>query len=513
MNKQKVRVRFAPSPTGALHIGGVRTALYNYLFAKQNGGNFILRIEDTDQTRFVEGAEEYIKKSLDWIGITPDEGPEQGGDYGPYRQSDRKSLYKKYADQLVEKGHAYYAFDSPDDLTQLREEYEKERKISFKYDATVRYQLKNSLNLSPEEVSTLIEQEVPYVVRMFIPEDDEVIFSDLIRDDVRFDTNELDDKVILKADGMPTYHLANIVDDYLMEISHVIRGEEWLSSTGHHVLLYKMLGWTERMPQFAHLPLLLKPEGGGKLSKRDGAKFGFPVFPLQWEEPSDGNTYKGFREAGILPEALANFIALLGWSPGNDQEIFSVEDLVKVFSLEQISKSGARFDYDKALWFNQQYIIHSDTQSLLSYIEDYFPNISGLASKEYLSKVLELYKERIHTILEFPDQALPFFSEEFEYDTKQIKKRYKPENHELYLDLFETINNTDPFEQRSIKSNVESFISEKETKFGVVLPILRLAIAGILQGPDLFAMMEVIGKEKTRKRLDRSLPIFQELKN
>ncbi|GAA5219551.1 glutamate--tRNA ligase [Membranihabitans marinus] len=512
MSHSKVRVRFAPSPTGALHIGGVRTALYNYLFAKKFGGDFILRIEDTDQTRFVEGAEKYIKDSLQWLGIEPVEGPDQGGPHGPYRQSERKSMYHTYAQQLLDAGLAYMAFDTPEELDALREDYEQNKKISFKYDASVRNRLNNSLHLSPVEVEALLEAKTPYVIRMMIPEDEEVFFNDLVRGHVRFDTNELDDKVILKADGMPTYHLANIVDDYHMQISHVIRGEEWLSSTAHHVLLYQMLGWEDSMPAFAHLPLLLKPKGSGKLSKRDGAKFGFPVFPMRWIEPDSQDEYQGFKENGFLPEAFLNFISLLGWNPGDDQEIMSMDTLIKAFDIEKISKSGARFDYNKALWFNQQYIIQSSNETLLDYFKLNFPSIYDMADPEYMAKVLELYRERIHTLIEFPESAKPFFSDDYFRDDQQIKKRYKEENDELYAGMFEKIIGTEPFLQANLKASVESYVEEKESKFGVILPILRLAIAGILQGPDMFAMMEVMGKEKVSTRLEASIPYFKSVK-
>lgn len=505
--EKKVRVRFAPSPTGSLHIGGVRTALYNYLFARKNGGEFILRIEDTDQNRKMEGAEEYIFESLNWLGLEPDEGPTQGGPYAPYRQSERKDLYGQFARLLLNEGFAYIAFDTEEELDEIRKSYES-RKTTFKYDATVRHRLNNSLKLSADEVQHKIDAGASYVIRMLVPEDEEVTFFDTVRDRVTFDTNELDDKVILKADGLPTYHLANIVDDYHMKISHVIRGEEWVSSTAHHVLLYQMLGWEEDIPEFVHLPLILKPGGGGKLSKRDGAKQGIPVFPLQWTDHDTGVLFQGFREEGFLPEATINFLALLGWSPGNDREIFNVEELTHAFMLSQIIKGGARFDLDKARWFNQQYLINADVNELLPYIKSQFPDIYALADAEFLAQVIPLFLERIHVIPELVDQASCFFTEWPDYDEKQIRKRYKNENHDLYQLLFDQIRTAEPFDRDNLKSKVEAFVASQSTKYGVVLPILRLAVAGVLQGPDLFAMMEVIGKEKVVKRLDRALEYF-----
>lgn len=504
---KKVRLRFAPSPTGALHIGGIRTALYNYLFARRNGGDFILRIEDTDQNRMKEGAERYILDSLHWLGLVPDEGPEQGGPYGPYRQSERKDLYGQFARLLLEEGYGYVAFDTEAELDEIRKTYES-RKLTFKYDASVRHRLNNSLHLSAQEVKRRMDDGEPYVIRMLVPEDEEVTFFDVVRERVTFDTNELDDKVILKADGMPTYHLANIVDDYHMKISHVIRGEEWISSTAHHVLLYQMLGWEEHIPEFVHLPLILKPGGGGKLSKRDGANMNVPVFPLEWSDDETGTVFQGFREEGFLPAATLNFLALLGWSPGNDREIFNLEELTTAFMLPQIIKSGARFDIDKARWFNQQYLIKSDVDKLLSYIESNFPGISHLGKRSYLARVIPLFVERIHLIPELSEQAGYFFTEWPEYDTKQILKKYNPGNHGLYRDLFDKLKLIEPFEKDGLKAAVEEFVAIHDTKFGIVLPVLRLAVAGVLQGPDLFAMMEVLGKTTVERRLDKALELF-----
>jgi len=507
---KKVRVRFAPSPTGALHIGGVRTALYNFLFARKMGGDFILRIEDTDQTRKVERAEKYILDSLRWLGLNPDEGPEEGGPYGPYRQSERKSLYAQFAQLLLEEGYAYYAFDTEEELASMRQEYES-RKLTFKYDASVRHRLKNSLSLTSEAVQEKIQAGEPYVIRMLVTEDEEVSFSDTVRGRVTFDTDELDDKVILKADGMPTYHLANVVDDYHMKITHVIRGEEWISSTAHHVLLYKMLGWEDHIPEFVHLPLILKPGGGGKLAKRDGAKMNFPVFPLEWTDPESDQVFQGFRESGFLPGATINFLALLGWSPGNDQELFTLEELIEAFSLDQIVKSGARFDIEKARWFNQQYLIRSDTKDLLDYIRIHFPELYAKGNRSYLEKIIPLYTERIHLIPEIIDQARYFFEPWPNYDTDQVKKRYKKENAKLYSDLFQTLIRVEPFSHSELKAAVEKFIEVHQTKYGVVLPVLRLAVTGVLQGPDLFTTMEVVGKPLIEKRLNKALDVFPTL--
>ena len=508
---QDIRVRFAPSPTGPLHIGGVRTALYNYLFAKNKGGTFILRIEDTDQKRFVPGAEAYILESLEWLGLNPDEGPVQGGDFGPYRQSERSDLYKKYADLLLEKGHAYIAFDTEEELSTIRKSYE-EKKTAFKYDASVRNQMNNSLCLSQEEVDERVEAGEPYVIRMLVPENEKVTFSDVVRNQVTFDTNELDDKVIMKADGLPTYHLANVIDDYHMRISHVIRGEEWISSTGHHVLLYRMLGWEDQIPEFVHLPLILKPGGGGKLSKRDGLKLDMPIVPLRWYDEEQSTEFIGFREAGFLPEATINFLALLGWAPGIDREIYNLEELTQVFLLSQISQSGARFDIQKARWFNQQYLIKADPDQLFAYIKKWFPDIYKLGDPEYVKEILQMHVERIHLIPEFGDQAAHFFADLPEYDEKQILKRYKPGNEELYKELFEAVKRQEIFTDENLKRTVDEFVAVKSTKFGVVLPVLRLAVAGNLQGPDLFKMMEILGVEKVRIRLTYALKYFSELK-
>jgi glutamyl-tRNA synthetase len=430
MSDKKVRVRFAPSPTGPLHIGGVRTALYNYFFAKKHGGDFLLRIEDTDQTRYVENAEEYIIESLKWCNIKIDEGQTIGGDYGPYRQSERKPLYREYADKLVNNGNAYIAFDTPEELDKLRSDFEAEKK-TFTYNAEVRNNLNNSLALSKEEVKSKIDAGEPYVIRYKMPENEELNLVDIIRGDVKVNTSSLDDKVLFKSDGMPTYHLANIVDDYLMKISHVIRGEEWLPSLPLHVLLYRSLGWSDDMPEFAHLPLLLKPNGNGKLSKRDGDKLGFPVFPLRW--PLDKNQDEiasGYRESGYFADAFTNMLAFLGWNPGTEQEIFSMEELIEAFSLERVGKSGSKFDPDKAKWFNRQFLQNKDNAELAVLFNEDLKARGIDVCNEYVEKVCALIKDRADFVSELWDQSSYFFVAPTEYDAKVIKKKWKEQTPE-----------------------------------------------------------------------------------
>lgn len=500
----QVRVRFAPSPTGPLHIGGVRTALYNYLFASKNNGTFILRIEDTDQVRFVPGAEEYIIESLKWCGLTPHEGPGFGGDYGPYRQSERKAIYKQYADRMLASGDAYYAFDTPEELEALRA-----ADPNFKYGVSTRSHLKNSLTLNENQVQQLLSEGSHVVIRLKIPEGEQVEIYDEIRGFVVFDTNELDDKVILKGDGMPTYHLANIVDDHLMEISHVIRGEEWLSSTAHHVLMYRFLGW--QAPAFAHLPLILKPTGQGKLSKRDGAKFGFPVFPLTWQDHLPEDTFPGFREEGYLPEALLNFLAFLGWNPGTEQEIFSVKELAEVFSLEKIVKSGARFDIDKALWFNQHYLIHSDDYFLAAMVQPLVSGNERTGSISYLAEVSHLMKERVHRLNEIPEKGSFFFSPPVHYDEQTIAKKYKKENRKYFESIAGLLVSQEYFDAQTSESVVKNYIQEEQLKMGDILPILRIAICGTMQGPDLFRTIALLGKEESADRILNALVYFDRL--
>ena len=502
---QNIRVRFAPSPTGPLHIGGVRTALYNYLFAKKHQGTFILRIEDTDQTRYVEGAEKYIVQALEWMGLTPDEGPGIGGDFGPYRQSERKDLYKKYALELIEKGYAYYAFDTPEELDAMRKREEEKGFHSAKYDHRIRMEMRNSLTLSPEETQALIEEGSNVTVRLKISQDEEVAFEDIVRERVVFSTNELDDKIILKKDGMPTYHLANIVDDHLMQISHVIRGEEWLSSTAHHVLMYKYFGWEP--PKFTHLPLLLKPTGKGKLSKRDGAKFGFPVFPMEWKEEED--LYLGFKEEGFDPNALLNFLVLLGWNPGNDEEIMDRDRMVELFSLEKIIKSGARFDIEKAYWFNQQYIIASSNEDLLDEVK------SGLGEEivakyddAFILRFIHLMKERVKSFNEFKTEGSFFFEMPDAYDEKQVRKRYDS-GLDIHFGSIDSIIKSHDGDAESLASEVKGFLNDNELKMGVFLPLLRIMLCGSMKGPDLFEIIGLLGVDEVSKRIGSALDAFK----
>lgn len=495
-----VRVRFAPSPTGTLHIGGVRTALYNYLLARQTGGQFILRIEDTDQTRFVPGAEEYIIEALRWVGLVPDEGVGFGGEYGPYRQSDRKAIYHQYAMELLERGHAYYAFDTPEELETKRAEIE-----NFTYNCHTRNDLRNSLALSEAEVRALLEQGVPAVIRLKIEPGQRIVIQDLIRGEVQFQSDLLDDKVLLKADGMPTYHLANIVDDHLMKISHVIRGEEWLSSTAHHVLLYRGLGWEDTMPVFAHLPLILKPVGDGKLSKRDGAKFGFPVFPLSWDSEKEEERAMGFREAGFLPEAVVNFLALLGWHPEDEQEIFSMEQLIQAFSLEKINKGGARFDYEKAKWFNQKYIQSTDNKTLAQLMWPYVKAHEYDVCEEYLEQVAALMKERVTFIQDFVDQGQYLFETVATYDMEALSKKWKSNLapvFERWIAAYEAAQEGTSIEQEEV---FKAFVAEQGVKPGEMLPLLRLALAGTMKGPGVFELAATLGKEETLLRLNNFL--------
>lgn len=490
------RVRFAPSPTGALHIGGVRTALYNYLFAKQHGGTFILRIEDTDQNRYVPGAEEYIIEALKWVRLLPDEGVGFGGENGPYRQSDRKEIYEKYAHQLVERGRAYYAFDTPEALDARRQAEE-----NFVYNHLTRGGLSNSLSLSPNEAQSRRANGEPYVIRLKVEPGESIRIHDLIRGEVVFQSSELDDKVLLKADGMPTYHLANIVDDHLMRITHVIRGEEWLPSTAHHVLLYRGFGWEDTMPQFAHLPLIMKPVGNGKLSKRDGAKFGIPVFPLSWKGATAEDSFTGFRETGFLPEAVVNFLALLGWHPGGEQEIFSLNDLIASFSIEHISKGGARFDFEKAKWFNQQYIHATDDAVLATHIRPLAEAKGYPVSYAYLAQVAGLMKERVTFLPDFVEQGYYLFEPVREYDFELLQKKWNPGLKPFFEELVTTMATFEPFASADMEASVKNFIQEKGLKPGDVLPLLRLALAGTMKGPAVFDMAVALGREETVRRL------------
>lgn len=504
----QVRVRFAPSPTGFLHIGGLRTALYNYLYARKNNGVFILRIEDTDQKRYVEEAEQYIHDALEWGGIKVDEGPAVGGKYGPYRQSERSEIYRKYADQLIEQGHAYYAFDTAEELEAMRKERNEQGVHSPKYDFSIRHEMNNSLTLSEEDTQERISSG-EYTIRMKVPESEIIKFHDKVRGEIAFSTDELDDKVILKADGLPTYHLANVVDDYLMKITDVIRGEEWLSSTAHHVLLYRMLGLEENRPLFSHLPLILKPTGKGKLSKRDGTKLSIPVYPLQWEDEESGQPFMGFDKAGFNPAAMMNFLVFLGWNPGTEQEIFSMEELIKEFSLEKVSKSGARYDYDKALWFNQQYIIQEDPEVLTSKVFNVLKSHGHEVEPAFAEAYAELFRERVHTYNDFWTQGYFFFESIREYDEKNVKKRWKNEEvREHFKKVAERTAEIDVWITDKVSDVIKGYIVESGAGFGKILPLLRIALAGTMSGPDVFKMMNLMGKKMCVERLESGIKIF-----
>ncbi len=505
MTERKVRVRFAPSPTGPLHMGGVRTALFNYLFAKKHNGDFILRIEDTDQNRFVPGAEEYIIESLNWCGLNPEEGPGIGGEFGPYRQSERKELYKKYADQLVESGWAYFAFDTPEEIDALRKEAEA-NKETFSYGIGTRKNLNNSLKLSSEEVQQKIDAGENYVIRFKMPEDKDVTEEDLIRGSVTFNTTKsLDDKVLFKSDGMPTYHLANVVDDHLMEISHVIRGEEWLPSMPLHVLLYKALGWEETKPKFAHLPLILKPVGKGKLSKRDGDKLGFPVFPLKWSDPKSGDVSRGYREDGYFPGAFINLLALLGWNPGTEQEFFSLDELGKIFSLDRVVKSGSRFDPEKAKWFNKHYFQGKSVEELSELFKPILEEKGVKASDKKINAVVAEIKERCEFVSDIWDQGYYFFVAPKEYDAKTVKKRWKEDTPNKLAEIVNMFESVEKWEAASIKDAFSGFMNEKEWGFGVVMNPLRLSLVGGNVGPDLFVICELLGKAEAIARITSAI--------
>jgi glutamyl-tRNA synthetase len=502
---RRVRVRFAPSPTGPLHIGGVRTALYNYLLARQQGGDFILRIEDTDQTRFVPGAEEYIIESLRWLGIEPNEGVGFGdGPHAPYRQSERKPVYKKYVDQLIETGHAYYAFDTPEDLEAMRDRL-KASNVDAKYDAITRMAMKNSLTLPEDDVKRRLENGDTYVVRIKLPKKEEVKFHDEIRGWVSFNTSQMDDKVLYKSDGMPTYHMANVVDDFLMHITHVIRGEEWLPSAPLHVLLYRYLGWENVMPKFAHLPLLLKPEGNGKLSKRDGDRLGFPVFPIDWNDPALGEKSSGYRESGYLPEAVVNLLALLGWNPGTNQEVFTLEELTAAFSLDRVSKSGAKFDQNKAKWFNQQYIRHVDDATLAAELAKEVSSRHLNFSDAYIHETCRLMKEKISFMKDLWPMSVYFFVEPTTYDETVVQKRWNDKSPLVLQDMIQTLQTTQEFDA----AIVEKAYTDALAKAGVAgkdfMQLLRVCLSGVAGGPPIFEMAALFGKESTLRRLKHAL--------
>ena len=497
---QKVRVRFAPSPTGPLHIGGVRTALFNYLFAKKHGGDFILRIEDTDQGRYVPGAEQYIVQAMNWLGVAFDESPLKPANVGPYRQSERKEIYKQYADSLIASGHAYYAFDTPEALDRERKSCEENSK-TFIYNWHNRETLDNSISLPLEQTQAKLRAETPYVIRFKTPKDEVLNLQDVIRGTVKIDTSVLDDKVLFKSDGMPTYHLANIVDDHLMDISHVIRGEEWLPSLALHVLLYRSLGW--QAPIFAHLPLIMKPTGKGKLSKRDGDKMGFPVFPLQWKTP-EGEVFSGYREDGYLPEGVLNMLAFLGWNPGTEQELFSLEQLIADFSLERVNKAGAKFDPDKTKWFQQQYFQQLDL-SVLTTAFSALLDQKGIQTTLNLEAIISLIKERAVFTADLWEQGHFFFERPEAYDQKAVKKAFKEDTPTILLTVCEILKQQTTFEGETISKEIKDWLSSEEMGFGKVMMPLRLSLVGAMQGPDVFEIAAVLGKQETILRIQNAI--------
>ncbi|MCI6337083.1 MAG: glutamate--tRNA ligase [Prevotella sp.] len=501
MAERRVRVRFAPSPTGALHIGGVRTALYNYLFARQHGGDMIFRIEDTDSNRFVPGAEEYIIESFRWLGINFDEGVSFGGEHGPYRQSERREIYKKYVGQLLESGKAYIAFDTPEELEAKRGEIQ-----NFQYDASTRLLMRNSLSMPKEEVDRLIAEGQQYVVRFKIEPGEAVHVDDLIRGDVKIMSDILDDKVLYKsADQLPTYHLANIVDDHLMEVTHVIRGEEWLPSAPLHVLLYKAFGWEDTMPRFAHLPLLLKPEGKGKLSKRDGDRLGFPVFPLEWHDPKTGEVSAGYRESGYFPEAVINFLAFLGWNPGTEREMYSLDELVPLFDITKCSKAGARFDYQKGIWFNHEYILQKTPSEIAELFAPIVKANGVETSIERVTKVVEMMKDRVNFVKELWPLCSFFFVAPTEYDEKTRKKRWKEDSAQAMGELATLIENLEDFSVEAQEKAVHEWIEQKGYKLGNIMNAWRLTLVGEGKGPGMFDISAFLGKEETLARMKRAI--------
>lgn len=506
MSENTVRVRFAPSPTGGLHLGGVRTVLFNYLFAKSKQGEFILRIEDTDQTRFVAGAEEYILNCLKWCGITPDEGPEAGGAYGPYRQSERKPIYKQYADQLVAQGQAYLAFDTPEDLENMRQTHKTAENPSPQYNKEIRRYMRNSLTLPVEEVETLLAAGTPYVVRIKMPETDTVIaFHDMIRGDVKFSSNLVDDKVLLKADGMPTYHLAVVVDDYLMKITHAFRGEEWLPSAPVHILLWKWLGWENSMPQWAHLPLILKPDGNGKLSKRDGDRLGFPVFAMNWQDPKTGELSQGFKERGFLPEAFINMLALIGWNDGTGQELFSLEELIEKFSMERVSKAGAKFDFEKAKWFNQEYIKKTANNSLAALFAPVLAARQVTAAPEYVATVCGLIKDRCTYINDFWEQGFFFFTAPAKWDFDALRPKWNAQKTAFYTQWPEQLQELTDWSAASLEASFKALAAEHGMKPGELQLPFRIMLVGGKFGPTVFDIAALIGKEDTLARIGNAL--------
>ncbi len=501
--ERPVRVRFAPSPTGPLHIGGVRTALYNYLFARKHKGTMILRVEDTDQNRFVPGAEAYIVEALKWVGIEIDEGADKGGPYAPYKQSERMAMYAEYAYKLIEEGHAYYAFDTSDELEEMRKRLEA-GSMQAAYNAVSRMSMKNSLTLPQDEVQARLAAKENYVIRFKMPRKEDIRFHDIIRGWVVVNSSQLDDKVLLKSDGMPTYHLANVVDDYLMKISHVIRGEEWLPSAPLHVMLYRALGWEEVMPGFAHLPLLLKPEGNGKLSKRDGDRLGFPVFPLEWKDPATGEKSSGYRESGYFPESVANMLALLGWHPSDNREMFSMEELIEAFSLEKVSKSGAKFDVPKSLWFNQQYLQKKAPKDIMEMLRPNFAHAGYSADDSYLEKIIALIREKVSFAKEIVTEAGYFFNDPATYDADVIAKKWKPETSSRLQGFADALKGLPAFDAAIVEQTFKNFCESAGSKPGELMQPLRVAVTGAAVGPPVFEILSLLGKEKVLHRLEKA---------
>ena len=505
----KVRVRFAPSPTGGLHLGGVRTVLYNYLFAKKHGGDFIVRIEDTDQSRYVEGAEKYIFDCLEWCGLNPDESVQQGGPYAPYRQSERKEIYRKYAEDLVKQGHAYYAFDTPEEIEAMREMRKANGSGSLQYDAGVRLKMNNSLRLLPEETNELIRTGVPYVIRIKIEPGETVEFKDMIRGEMSFDTHNTDDKVLLKADGMPTYHLAVVVDDHLMKITHAFRGEEWLPSAPVHMLLWKYLFGLNNMPQWAHLPLILKPEGNGKLSKRDGDRLGFPVYAMDWKDPKTGEVTKGFKELGFLPGAFLNLLAMLGWNAGTEQEIFSLPELIESFSIERVHKAGAKFDFEKAKWYNHEWIMKADTKEISAFVLPFLLQ-KGLPVTDvgYFEKVIALVKDRCTLAEDFYEQSAYFFKAPETWDAEAVKPKWNTAKHDFFLHFIDTLRAVEHFDSHSIEEIFKKLAAERNIKPGELQLPMRIMLVGGKFGPAVFDIAATIGKTETINRIENALEVF-----
>lgn len=498
----KVRVRFAPSPTGGLHLGGVRTVLFNYLFAKQQGGDFVLRIEDTDQNRYVEGAEDYIYKCLQWCSLIPDESPVAGGPYAPYRQSERKELYKKYAEELIAKGHAYYAFDSPEELEAMREHLKAENNASLQYDHLSRGKMKNSLTLSENETKHFLQSGKPYVIRLKIEPGEQITFTDLIRGEVKFETDHVDDKVLLKADGMPTYHLAVVVDDYLMQITHAFRGEEWLPSAPAHILLWQHLGWEKNMPQWAHLPLILKPDGNGKLSKRDGARLGFPVFAMNWSDPNSGEVFQGFKELGFLPEAFINMLAMLGWNDGSEQEIFTIQELVTHFSIDRVHKAGAKFDFEKAKWFNHEWLKKTSAEKLLPDVRAVLENENfNVVDDSKLSAIINLTKERCVLLTDFIEQAGYFFISPQTYDEAAITSKWDKNKTIFFNALTSTFSQLENWSTTTIEEAFKKLATEQAIKVGELQMLFRVMLVGSKKGPAVFEIAHLLGVEETNNRV------------